>query len=67
MINVETVDANDTNASGEFSVFRKITGPDETIDEIKGLRRDLTDHMDQRFSTSRASWPRSNLRCELRA
>jgi acylphosphatase len=123
LINVENVDASYTNASGEFSVFRKITGPDEigerldegveilkcmmtgisnltivtksgfdglnnkmdglndrmddmnckmdglnskmdgancrmdkmldkqddTIDEIKGLRRDLTGHMDQRF------------------
>jgi acylphosphatase len=120
LINVENVDASYTHASGEFSVFRKITGPDEigerlddgieilkcmmsginkliaitesgfdgmnskmdgancrmdkmldkqddTIDEIKGLRRDLTGHMDQSLSTSRASWPRSNLRCELRA
>jgi len=116
LINVEKVDANYTHASGEFSVFRKITGPDEigerldegieilkcmmaginnltiitksgfdglnskmdgmnskmdgmnskmdgmnckmdkmldkqddTISEIKGLRRDLKDHMDQRF------------------
>ncbi|MCX6679290.1 MAG: acylphosphatase [Methanothrix sp.] len=109
LINVENVDASYTHASGEFSVFRKITGPDEigerlddgieilkymmlginkliaitepgfdglnskmdsfnvkmdglncrmdkmldkqddTIDEIKGLRRDLTGHMDQRF------------------
>ncbi len=29
LINVEKVDANYTHASGEFSVFRKITGPDE--------------------------------------
>lgn len=116
LINVEKVDANYSHASGEFSVFRKITGPDEigerldegieilksmmaginnltiitksgfdglnskmdglnskmdgmnskmdglncrmdkmldkqddTISEIKGLRRDLKDHMDQRF------------------
>jgi len=116
LINVEKVDASYSNASGEFSIFRKITGPnekgerldegieilkcmmaginklivvtesgfdglnskmddmnckmdglnskmdgancrmdtmldkqDETIGEIKGLRRDLKDHMDQRF------------------
>ena len=109
LINVEKVDANYTHASGEFSVFRKITGPDEIGErldegieilkcmmaginnltiitksgfdglnskdgcmnskmdgliagwtrcltsrmipsgEIKGLRRDLKDHMDQRF------------------
>jgi acylphosphatase len=29
LINVENVDASYTHASGEFSVFRKITGPDE--------------------------------------
>jgi acylphosphatase len=29
LINVEKVDANYTHASGEFSAFRKITGPDE--------------------------------------
>jgi len=28
-INVETIDASFSNASGEFSIFRKITGPDE--------------------------------------
>ena len=123
LINVENVDASYTHASGEFSVFRKITGPDEmgerldegveilkcmmtgisnltivtksgfdglnskmdsfnvkmddmnckmdglnskmdgancrmdmmldkqdeTVGEMKGLRRDLKDHMDQRF------------------
>ncbi|MCX6678382.1 MAG: acylphosphatase [Methanothrix sp.] len=116
LINVETVDANYSNASGEFSLFRKVTGPDEvgerldegieilkcmltginnltiitqtgfeglngkmddmnckmdglnnkmdgancrmdkmldkqdeTVGEMKGLRRDLKDHMDQRF------------------
>jgi len=109
LISVEKVDASYSNASGEFSVFRKITGPDEigerlddgieilkcmmsginklimitesgfeginskmdnmnskmdgmnskmdkmldkqdeTIGEIKGLREDLKDHMDQRF------------------
>jgi len=109
LIKVEKVDANYTHASGEFFVFRKITGPDEigerldegieilkcmmaginnltiitksgfdglnskmdgmnskmdgancrmdkmldkqddTIGEIKGLRRDQKDHMDQRF------------------
>jgi acylphosphatase len=95
LINVEMVDASYSNASGEFSLFRKVTGPnevgerldegieilksmltgingltkitqsgfeglnckmdemidkqDETIGEIKGLRRDLKDHMDQRF------------------
>ncbi|HEX7444958.1 MAG TPA: hypothetical protein VF300_01075 [Methanothrix sp.] len=119
LINVETVDANYSNASGEFSLFRKVAGPDEvgerldegieilkdmltgvnnltmitqsgfeglnskmdgancrmdtmldkqdeTTGEIKGLRRDLKDHMDQRFE-SIESWPRSKLRCELRA
>jgi acylphosphatase len=30
LINVENVDASYTHASGEFSVFRKITGPDDT-------------------------------------
>jgi len=95
LINVETVDANYSNASGEFSLFQKVTCPDEigerldegveilkgmltginkltiitqsgfaglnckmdkmldkqdeTIGETKGLRRDLKDHMDQRF------------------
>jgi acylphosphatase len=116
LINVEKVDASYTHASGEFSAFKKITGPDEigerlddgieilkcmmaginnltiitksgfdglnrkmddmnskmdgmnskmdglnckmdkmldkqddTISEIKGLRSDLKDHMDQRF------------------
>jgi acylphosphatase len=95
LINVEMVDANYSNASGEFSLFQKVTGPDEvgerldegieilksmltginsltkitqsgfeglnckmdkmldkqdeTVGEIKGLRRDLKDHMDQRF------------------
>ena len=97
LINVETVDANYSNASGEFSLFRKVTGPDEvgerldegieilkgmltginnltmitqsgfeglnckmdkmldkqdeTTGEIRGLRRDLKDHMDQRFES----------------
>jgi hypothetical protein len=91
---VETVDSNYSDASGEFSLFQKITGPDEVgerldegveilkgmltginnltiitqsgfaglnckmdkmldkqyenIGEIKGLRQDLKDHMDQR-------------------
>ena len=104
LINVEMVDADYSNASREFSLFRKVTGPDEvgerldegieilkgmltginnltiitqsgfeslnskmdvvncrmdtmldkqdeTTGEIKGLRRDLKDHMDQRFES----------------
>ena len=44
LINVETVDANYSNASGEFSLFRKVTGPDEVgerldegIEILKGM------------------------------
>ena len=44
LINVETVDANYSNASGEFSLFQKVTGPDEVgerldegIEILKGM------------------------------
>ena len=34
LINVEMVDANYSNASGEFSLFRKVTGPDEVGERL---------------------------------
>ena len=44
LINVEMVDASYSNASGEFSLFRKVTGPDEVgerldegIEILKGM------------------------------